>query len=261
MRHKSKGGNVKIRSAIVLPDMQVPFHDEKTLRAVEKFMRSRRWDYYINLGDFMDLPMLSKFSKGLAGEIENMDVHRDFSEGHKILKRHEAIIRGKNKNAEMVLLQGNHENRTTRYCQEFPYLREILDVERNLKLRELGIKWVTCYDTGALYRIGHAYFHHGRFTSKYHAAKHVDYFGKNIFYGHLHDVQVHTRVNHGDGSSLVGASLGCLCRYDQTYIKGSPTNWQQAFAVFYFFPDGTFTYNVVRIFGHRFIVDGKVYQP
>jgi hypothetical protein len=43
-------------------------------------------------------------------------------------------------------------------------------------------------------------------------------------------------------------------------MRGAPDKWQQAFAVFEFLPDGNFTYNVVRIFKHRFIYNGKVYE-
>ena len=46
---------------IILPDMQVPFHDEESIAAVEKYMAAHRWDGYLNLGDFMDIFELSKY--------------------------------------------------------------------------------------------------------------------------------------------------------------------------------------------------------
>ena len=51
-----KGG----RKVIVLPDMQVPFHDKLTLAAVEKYMADERWDEWVQLGDFIDLLVKTK---------------------------------------------------------------------------------------------------------------------------------------------------------------------------------------------------------
>jgi len=43
-------------------------------------------------------------------------------------------------------------------------------------------------------------------------------------------------------------------------MQGQPDKWQQAFGHFYFWPNGEFQYNVVRIFGGKFIgPDGEVY--
>ena len=116
------------------------------------------------------------------------------------------------------------------------------------------------WSKGKLLKIGNAYFGHGRFVNKYHAAKHADHYGINFYYGHTHDMQSFPRVQHGNDKTLEAASLGCLCRYDQTYIKGAPTNWMQGFGVFHVFPDGYYNMFFVRIFKHRFVSpEGGVY--
>lgn len=249
-----------ITRAIVLPDHQVPYHDEKSLRAVEKFMATREWDYYINLGDFLDLAGLSHFNKGLAANLSLEDVGHDFDVGNEILDRHQAIIRKNNKNAKFVLLEGNHEFRSHRFTAEMPQLRNILSVEERLGLTKRDMEYVKCYEKGDDFKLGHAHFTHGLYTNDLHAKKHVNQWGTNIFYGHLHDVQTYSAVVRGDGKTIVGQSLGCLCDYKQSYIKGNPTRWQQAFAVFDFLPDGNFTYNVIRIFNNQFVYDGEVFS-
>jgi hypothetical protein len=65
----------------------------------------------------------------------------------------------------------------------------------------------------------------------------------------------------GNDKTIVGKSLGCLCDINQKYMKGNPSNWQQAIAVFYIFPDGYYTEHTMRIFKHRFAtMDGKIYD-
>jgi len=251
----------KITRAIVIPDLQVPYEDKRSLKAVEQYMADHQWDYYINLGDFMDFDMISKYNKGYLRTIEGRRILEDYKKGNAILDRHQSIIRKKNKNAKFVLLEGNHEFRIERYLDENPQMTGMLEVENALRLKERGFKYVRCSRDGEDFKLGKAHFIHGLYTNDAHAKKHVMRWGKNIFYGHLHDVQSYSLVHKGEDNTIVGQSLGCLCEYRQSYIKGNPTNWQQAFAIFYFFPNGNFTYYIPRIFNHAFISpEGKVYQ-
>lgn len=248
-------------TAIVLPDMQVPYHDKRSMDAVEQFISKHKWDYYINLGDYMDLDCISSHNKNNLRAVEGKRIMKDYEAGNLILDRHQKIIQKKNPGAKFVLLEGNHEYRIERYIDANPQLEGMVEVEIGLRLEERGFKYVRCYKTGEHYTLGKANFHHGQYTSKYHANKMVDAYGDNIFYGHTHDIMCHPKVLKGKDKTLVGQSLGCLCDYEQSYIGKNPSNWQQGFAVFFFLPNGFFTYYVTRIFDHKFIgIDGVVYQ-
>lgn len=240
--------------------MQVPFEDKTTLAAVEAFMADHRWDGYLNLGDFLDLNELSHFVKGRPGAFET-ELDKSYQAGNAILDRHQAIIRKRNPKARFVLLEGNHEFRATSYKEEHKELGNMLSVPDNLNLKARGFEWVPSWSKGRLFKLGRARFTHGLITTKYHSAVMAQRFGTCIYYGHTHDVQEFPMVLHGNDTTIVGKSLGCLCRYDQQYIKGAPTNWQQAFAVFHILPDGFYTEHTIRIFKHRFVSpDGKVYD-
>lgn len=253
----------KLARWIVLPDMQVPYEDKDTLRAVEAYMGDHRWDGYLNIGDFLDFEEISSFNVGKPGAINLSEVNASasFTAGNKILDRHVEIVRRRNRDATMVLLEGNHEFRAEAYRQRYPELGDLLDVPAGLRLRDRRIEWVKSWSEGKVFSVGHARFVHGRYINKYHAAKMVAAYGTNIYYGHTHDVQEYAHVTLGQDTTLEGGSLGCLCRHDLRYMRGGPSNWQQAFGVFYVFPDGYFNKYVVRIFKHRFISpEGKVYD-
>ena len=135
------------------------------------------------------------------------------------------------------------------------------EIPTKLRLKERGIQWVPSWSTKAKYKKGHAVFIHGLHTTKYHSNKMVSKFGTNVYYGHTHDIQEMPWEQDGNDKTIVGKSLGCLCEYDQKYLKGNPTKWQQGFSEFFFFPDGHFDEKTTRIFKHRFIgLDGKVYD-
>jgi len=240
--------------------MQVPYEDPKSLSAVEAYMSDHKWDGYINLGDFLDLNELSSYNEGFPGRIEHGLGH-SIKRANAILDRHCAIIRKRNPHARIVFLEGNHEYRAVAYRDKHTEQRDFLIIPELLKMKERGIEWVPSWSKGEIFTVGKAHFVHGLTTSKYHAAVMAAHYGVSIYYGHTHDVMEHPIVFKGHNDTIVGKSLGCLCSYDQSYLKGAPTKWQQAFATFNFFPDGYYTEHTTRIFKHRFVSpEGKVYS-
>lgn len=251
---------MNIYKAIVLPDMQTPYHDKRTLAAVEKYMADETWNEWIQLGDFMDFHQLASFSAD-SPEALSKSLKKDYDVANEILDRHQQIIRARNKKAKFTLLLGNHEDRVRKFALRYPQTKGLIDVDYNLRAKERGLSVVKCYPDGEIYKVGKAHFTHGIFTGNNHAKRHVDSFGVNIFYGHTHQTQSHSRVMWGKNRTLIGESLGTLSRYDLDYVGNNPTSWQQAFAVFHFREDGHFNHFVVRIFNSSFVApNGKLYS-
>lgn len=249
-----------MKRAIVLPDIHVPYHDKRTLAAVEAYMADYRWNYWIQLGDFMDFDQISHWNKGLPGNVVNKTVAKDYREANAVLDRQQAILHRRNPEVKMSLLSGNHEGRVTKYLAEHPELKGTIEVPISLRLKERGIRWIDFWDKGEVLKIGNAHFIHGVYTGNNHAKRHVENFGVNVYYGHTHDVMSWPKVLRGNDKTIEAHSLGCLSRYDLPYLNGRPTNWQQCFGVFHFFDDGFYNMYAVRIFKHRFVSpEGRVY--
>jgi len=252
--------NNKLKTAIVLPDIHLPYQDKDSLSAVEKFMGDNKWDYYILLGDFMDFDCISSHNKNKLREIEGKRIFKDYEKGNAILDRHQKIILKKNPKAKFILLEGNHDFRVQRYLDANPQMEGMIEIEVGLRLKERGIKYVQCYTKGEVFKIGRAIFHHGLYTTKYHPSKMVEAFGDNVFYGHTHSVDSYSRSTYGGNKTTIGQSLGCLCEYNQSYMKGRPSKWQHAFGVFYFQDNGYFNYYVPMIFNGQFVINNKIYK-
>lgn len=250
-----------IYRVIVIPDCQIPYEDERSLRVVEKYMKDNWWDEVIWIGDFMDFDYLSSFNEESPRKLEGKRMKNDYAYAGLIMDRQIEAGSKVNKNCKFTLLEGNHEYRVEKAIDKAPMLEGWVEVPTGLRLAERGVKWVKSWSKGKVYKVGKANFVHGQYTNKYHASKMVDNYGDNIFYGHTHDVISHSKVLKGKDKTVVGQSLGCLCEYDQSYMKGRPSNWQQAFGIFYFQENGYFTYYVPRIFNGRFISpEGKLYE-
>lgn len=250
------------KMVLVLPDLHVPFHDARSLAAVLDYAADERWDECVLLGDFLDLNCISAHNTGKPRLVEGQSLGADYDTGRAVLDSILKAVRRKHDGCKVVLLEGNHEQRVDRLLDANPVLAGVVEVQRGLGLRERGVKWVKSWSRGELYRVGNAHFHHGLYTNIHHAKKTVEAFGVPIYYGHTHDIQGYSKVLRGRDLTIEGASLGCLCEYEQQYLRGGPSRWQQAVTVFRVFPDGYFQRETTAIFKHRFVgvTNGKVYN-
>lgn len=247
---------------LVLPDLQIPYEDKRTLKAIEQYVKDVQasdnpFVGWIQMGDFLDFNELSRWNTGYEASIVG-DVASSFEAGNEFLDKWRKIL---GDDCKMVLLQGNHDYRTVDFSRKMPHLSGLLDYAHNLRLSERGIKFVKCWEEHAMFVKGKAYFTHGNFLNKYHAFKMVDTYGVCIYYGHTHDVMEFPKGTWGQDKTLVGKSLGCLCIYNMPYMQTKPSNWNHAFAEFRFFKDGFFQEKTTKIYRHRFIGEnGKVYK-
>lgn len=246
---------------LALPDMHVPDHDSASLDAILQYASDQPFDEFIQLGDFLNLDSVSGHNPDATLIREGARIKDDLDAGNEVLDQIDEVLDSHGRKVVKTLIKGNHEWRLDRYIEKNPALFGQLSIEEGLHLRERGYNYVRSYPHGELYQVGHAHFFHGIFCSGNHAKRHVERYGVNIFYGHVHSVQTHSVQRHGKGSTIVGQSLGCLCEYNPPYMVGRPDDWQLAFAVFWFRPDGLFNYSVIRIFeGGFYAPNGKFYQ-
>lgn len=243
---------------VVQPDTHVPDHDETALAAFLEFCRDYKPHGYINLGDFVEMDSLSRWDpktskpRRLAPEIRK---------AREVLKQIDNAL-----GPQCVyrrFLMGNHEDwleqyliaRVPEFFDDLDTLGVELTVPSLLGLRELGFRVVPFNE---ILNLGHLHFIHGYYTNKYHAHKHLEVFGVNLMYGHLHDVQSYSGVSvNGIYESL---SVGCLRTLHAPFLRGRPNNWIHAFGVVEFRVDGTYTRYVPIIIDGKFSFNGVVYD-
>lgn len=243
-------------AVLVIPDLQVPRHAKAALRAVLRYAADERWDRIVLLGDMMDFAQVSRWVKDQPEELSK-SLAGDYKVGNQVLDDIQKAGRAKNKNVRFDITLGNHCIRPELFTKQFPQLRGLIEIEHGLRFKERGIKITRSYPDGDLLQIGKAYFHHGLYVGGSHAKKHVENFGRNIFYGHTHTVQSHTKAMFGKRNVIMAESLGCLCDMDLDYIGKNPKDWVHAFATFHFQKDGSFNHYTTRIFDNSFIAPNK----
>lgn len=257
---------MQLTKILLLPDLHIPRHDEKSLRAVLKYAKQHGpWDYVIQLGDLMDFSYFSRFSPESIQAVEGQRLALDYEIMFNVLEQiKDACGEPKKRKTEFdgtteyYLIEGNHDKRPLDFISKHPVVQTRIELEYNLP------DWITYYPfwtQGKILQIGKARFLHGLYTNKNHGKTHLDDYEGNLFYGHTHDHMVTPQIRHGDNSTRTAMSCGCLCLYDQKYNTGKPNKWQQAFVDLQMWSNGNFNAFPVLLFNHCFVgPDGEFYD-
>ena len=239
-----------------MPDLQVPFHDEKAVQVLSRFIKKFKPDQVITIGDEIDLPQISRWTDGTPGAYEQT-LHSDRNKTIQILEDLQVTD----------VIRSNHTDRLYNIIMKkipaFLALPE-LKFESFLGLDLLGIKYHTKpYEFAPGWIAIHG--DHGSInpqpglTALGHARRH----GKNVVCGHTHRAgqSAFTEASGGVlGRVLRGIEVGHLMDFKKAgYTKGT-ANWQQAFLVVYV--DKKKVFPVLTYFEKNgsFIFEGKTYS-
>jgi predicted MPP superfamily phosphohydrolase len=261
-----KAGNPETIRLVALPDIHVDDrddrgHDERAMACVMDFLSWYSPDALLIGGDFLDMGPISHWG---AEDMNSRRLVPQIQKGREILSGLVNLVPRAKENGNLFFVEGNHED----------WLRQWLVLGTNPivfdGIEELGIEFnvpgllnlkgygFTFFPLNEFVRIGKANFTHGLFCGDAHAKKHLMELKCNIFYFHLHDTQSY--IARSIDGPLEAQSLGCLCRKDAPFLKGKPNNWRQAFGVFEFFPDGSFTKTVPEILDGKMSYAGRVFK-
>jgi predicted phosphodiesterase len=221
---------------VVIPDTQIPYHDRKAVKAIIRFIGDYKPDEVIHIGDVMDFPQPSRWTKGTAGEFEG-SVFADCEQA----KRQFFEPLRKVFDGPIGVHEGNHDERPRTYLAKYaPALAEsgAFDIETLLDFNSFGIErlpefnkiapaWITTHG----HRGGVSLSSIAGNTALNAAKK----FQTSLVMGHTHRLGIgsHTFGFGGDITKQVtGFEVGHLMNQKlAAYLKGGTGNWQQGFGV------------------------------
>ena len=228
---------------LALPDLHIPDYSKEALNVVLKFARDYKPHGIVLMGDFMDMKSVSHW-----GDDEG-SLLSEATEARKVLDQ----IEESTPRSDRFFLIGNHEDWLTQYVEkEAPALKGMYDINKLLSLGDYKV-----IPLNEILKIGDACFIHGYYTTQFHAKKHLDVFGVNVIYGHVHDVQSYSAVSVKGLREAI--SIGCLRTLNAPFLKNRPNNWSHAFAIIEFQPNGNYTRYVPIIIDGKFSFGGKMY--
>lgn len=121
------------RSHLVIPDTQVkPGVPTEHLRWAGLYAAKRKPDVIVHLGDHWDFPSLSRWDRGKRA-MEGRRLKADIEAGNEAMADlMDPIIEEYNRSGwwpELHFCMGNHEDRLTRYVEEYPVLEDAISLD------------------------------------------------------------------------------------------------------------------------------------
>lgn len=270
---------------VALPDPQIgfrmtkagaeSFHDESAISCALSLLRALQPEVVVHLGDFLDLPLFSRFSQepGFQGLVQDA-----IDRGHQFLAEVAFLVPG----VKQYLLEGNHDARIRKTLAKLaPEMMALtpggrasswpaMSVPHLLGVEDLGVTYVDGYPAGRLV-VGDVDIIHGfKINSSGSTAALVSKGAlRSTLFGHVHRREMHT-ATLPDGKVIWAASPGTLARVDgavpsfHSAISAQTgehvpryENWQQGVAVLTRHDKQHTELELVPIFEGRMIYRGR----
>jgi hypothetical protein len=247
---------------LLLSDIQYPYCDKKAIEAVIRFIKKFKPDEINCVGDELDSPQPSRWTKGMAGEFAGT-FHRDRMGCHDMM----ADFRDALGDKPFRVSRSNHGDRIEEYVRRYaPALGSLpeLKIDALLGYDELGIEfmrqpfaiapgWMMAHgDESGMSQIAG--------TTALRLAKKM---GKSLAIGHTHRmcIQPESVGVNGRVTTLTGFEVGHLMNMTKAgYLGFGAANWQKGFGLLYV--DGK-NVTPVAVPIHNdgsFTIEGKVYR-
>jgi len=225
------------RLTLVLPDIQYPYHDKVALKKVIKVAADMQPHQIIQIGDGIDFPQVSQWSKGTAGEYaETLQEHIDGFVSSVLEPLREAAP-----SADITWLEGNHDLRLQDFVKKYGApLRPLraLEMKNLFDLDRLNIEYLR----GPKRIATNTYAVHGHESGGYCASasawdvKFTKRYGShfNFVFGHTHQPFLITRAYGYDGKVTPRFTMNVGSIMDPvaaTYVKDGSVSWTPSFAL------------------------------
>jgi predicted phosphodiesterase len=242
------------KTALFLPDAHIPHHNEPAVKAILQLMDDVCFDKFVILGDYMDLSCISHWNKNKHRTLEMQRLKSDYIIGNSLLDEFDKRLP---KNCDKYYLEGNHENWAEQLVDEMPVLEGMVEPKNMLFLDERKYKYSKYNE---LVKFGRLYATHGIYVGSNPIKKHIDELKVNIIFGHTHTLGLYLSSSCAREIAFAGYNAGCVSDLSPDYMKNRPNAWNHGFAIGYFYPNGYFDIQLVRILNGKCIVNQKEYN-
>lgn len=226
---------MKLTTTLILPDVQHPYEDTLMMRKLVQVVKDHQPDQIVSIGDAIDLPQVSRWTKATAGEYAGT-LQKDIDSFVSTVLR---PLRDAAPGAKFSWVEGNHDLRIKDYLKKYaPAAANLraLEVPSLFSLDELDIEYVQ-----GPHRIGtNVYAVHGHESGGYCASaaawdlKFQKRYGsdKSIVFGHTHQGFLITRATGFKGKVQPRFTMNVGSIMDPnhaTYVADGAVNWVMSF--------------------------------
>ena len=230
---------------------------------VDNLISEVKPEVIVIMGDFLTLDCLSAWDRDKRQRMENRRYIYEIQHAnaaldmmfHSLYFENQRLRNQKKKlyNPDIIYLEGNHEDRLTRYLQYDPTFEGTISIPDDLNLLGRGIKWIPYREYWNHNGIGFTHIPHNAVrpvSGKYHVHKAMDCTIKSVVYGHTHKLETACRHTPGMDHLQQVLSTGCFFDIDPEYKHGTLTNYWKGLVLLHNYKEGRFdieTYSTGRL--------------
>lgn len=226
-------------SILVIGDCHVSDNqDLSRFTIASKFIVDEKPDYIIIIGDFLTLDALSAWDRNKRKKMEGRRYNKEIEAGNEALdllfhdmkqynvkrsKRHR-----KQYKPEIVYIEGNHEDRLTRYLDTDPTFDGMVGVKKDLKLDKRKIKFVPYKEYYYVNGIGftHIPFNKMAPVSGIDITRKASMVNVNsVVFGHTHEQHLSHIHKQGQEHLQDIYCCGCFFEHKDDYVRGCVTQY------------------------------------
>jgi len=216
-----------------------------------KYLSLTRPDYCVIIGDYLTLNSLSSWDMDKRKAMENRRFFKEIEAGNKAL---DEIDKGLTEfDCKKIFIEGNHEDRLTRYVSYHPELDDpYFTVQHQLGLDSRGWTWIPYRDYWTLSGVNFTHIPFGKvreISGKDICSKAEAVTISSVVFGHTHEL--HTSCVHKQGQKHLQQILnvGCFFEQDEDYVQGKMTNYWKGLVELDIYSYGRFDVKTVSM-GH-----------
>lgn len=189
-------------------------------------IRTEQPDVVVLIGDFLSLNCLSAWDRNKRLKMENKRYHLEVAAGNEAL---DLMGIDGTQTCDVVYIEGNHEDRLTRYLDLEPTFLGTVSIPKDLKLSQRGVKWVPYKEVHDINGVNFTHIPisgNGKPIGNPNVAqKALKLFANSVVFGHTHTLDHAAEHRHGAAHLNQALSVGCFFEHVDEYAKGSLTNY------------------------------------
>lgn len=246
-------GGVELK-ILVIGDAHVD--DEQQLDRFDvasKFLIDQKPDEVILIGDFLTLNCLSAWDENKRKRMEGKRYAKEIAAGNEALDRltkglieynqRKKANKEKQYKPKLIFLEGNHCERLRRYLDINPTFDGHVSIEKDLKLKQRGFKFIPYKSYYYTNNIGftHIPFNKTSPISGADITRKAQLVTVNsVVFGHTHEQ--HLSHVHKQGMEHLQDTYNCGCFFDkkEDYVEGCVTNYWRGLSILHVWKPGRF---------------------
>lgn len=220
---------------------------------ISNFIIAKKPDYIVLTGDFMTLQCLSAWDKDKRTKMENRRYAKEMKAGNKALdmmmegvrqhNNHMKKLKMKQYKPVTIYVEGNHEDRLTRYLECDPTFEGMVSIEKDLNLVKRGILFVPYREYHYIDEVGFTHIPHNKSA----AIGGVDITRKasmvtvsSVVFSHTHNQNMSHVFKEGMSHLQDIYCAGCFFEEKEDYIKGRVTEYWRGLSILHIWKPGRF---------------------